>query len=221
MALNFINGTTRKRDQVVSIDLGGRTTKAVLINRSNGGYELSRYAVMDAPIYDKGPSAELMGEHIKSICQALDTKNRSVTLALGIADSLVRHADLPLMPANDMRQVLKINSKNYLQQDLAGHVFDCCILPPRGGRADKNAPSPVTGIPKARVLAAGARKQLIDDIQSAVKRSGFTADAIVPGLIGPVNAFESALPEVFVKEAVALVDIGFKNTSISLLQDGE
>jgi type IV pilus assembly protein PilM len=44
---------------------------------------------------------------------------------------------------------------------------------------------------------------------------------VVPGLIGPVNAFELAMPAIFAKEVVALVDIGFKNTSICLLQEGE
>jgi type IV pilus assembly protein PilM len=40
-------------------------------------------------------------------------------------------------------------------------------------------------------------------------------------LIGPVNAFEKALPEVFSKEVIALVDIGFKCTSICILQEEE
>jgi type IV pilus assembly protein PilM len=46
-------------------------------------------------------------------------------------------------------------------------------------------------------------------------------DLICPGLIGPFNTFEKAMPEIFEKEAVALVDIGFKNSSICILQEGE
>jgi type IV pilus assembly protein PilM len=75
--------------------------------------------------------------------------------------------------------------------------------------------------PKARVLVAGARKQLIDEMQTAVKSTGLIADHIVPSLIGPVNTFELAMPEIFSREVVALVDIGFKNTTICLLQEGE
>jgi type IV pilus assembly protein PilM len=40
-------------------------------------------------------------------------------------------------------------------------------------------------------------------------------------LIGPVNAFEKAMPELFAKEAVALVDVGFKNSSICIVLEGE
>ena len=48
-----------------------------------------------------------------------------------------------------------------------------------------------------------------------------TADHIVPGLIGPLNAFEASLPEPFAKDTVALVDIGFKHSSICILDQGE
>jgi type IV pilus assembly protein PilM len=78
-----------------------------------------------------------------------------------------------------------------------------------------------SGSPKSRVLVAGAKKQLVDDMQNAVKSTGFTADNIVPGLIGPVNAFEMAMPEIFSREVIALVDVGFKNTTICVLQEGE
>jgi len=40
-------------------------------------------------------------------------------------------------------------------------------------------------------------------------------------MIGPINAFELAMPEMFQKGICALVDIGFKNTVICLLQEGE
>jgi len=223
MALAFLNGTARQKDQLISVDLGGRTTKAVHLQRSGEKYVLTRYALLDAPIYERNLSADLLSEHLKSVCQALDTKTKTLSLALGVQESIVRHADLPLMPVGDMRQVLKNNTKNYLQQDLPGHVFDCYLLPGKNTAlkpaADKAKVG--SGSPKARVLVAGARRQLIEEMHSAVKTSGFIADTIVPGLIGPVNAFEMAMPEIFTREVVALVDIGFKNTTICIVQEGE
>lgn len=220
MALPFINGAARKRDQVLSIDLGGRTTKAVQVQRKGDRFSLTRYALLDAPIYERNLSADLLGEHVKSVCQALEAKSRNVSLAIGVNDSIVRHAELPQMPIGDMRQVLKNNSKNYLQQDLPGHVFDCFVIPPRA-TAKPTDKGKAGGSPRHRVLVAGAKKQLIEDMQGAIKATGLVADNIVPGLLGPVNAFELAMPEAFAREVVALVDIGFKNTSICLIQEGE
>src|SRR6185369_703039 len=222
MALPFLNRANKRPDQLVSIDLGGRTTKAVHLQRKGSQYVLSRYALLDAPLYEKCISAEILGEHLKSVCQALETKARFLTIALDVNESLVRHADIPLMPVGDMRHVLKTNHKNYLQQDLPDHVFDCFITISninKAGAQDKAKASLLAN--RQRVLVAGAKRQLVEDVQAAVKATGLVPDSISPGLLGPVNAFELAMPEVFAKEAVALVDIGFRSTSICLRQEGE
>src|SRR4030095_5703461 len=73
----------------------------------------------------------------------------------------------------------------------------------------------------SKVLVAGAKRQLVEEMQAAIRTTGLTADSIVPGLIGPVNTFEMAMPDVFAKDVIALVDMGFKNTTICLLQEGE
>ena len=127
MGLTLYNRNGRKRDHLVSIDLGGRTTKAVELHRNGQGLVLSGYALLDAPIYQKSLSPDLLAEHLKNVIHVLGADTRSVILAVGVSDSVVRHADLPGMPLADMRQVLKNNSKNYLQQDLPGHVFDCSL----------------------------------------------------------------------------------------------
>jgi len=221
MGLPFLNGAAKKRDQLVSIDLGGRTTKGVHLTRKGEGFVMTQYALLDAPIYEKSLSIDLLSEHLKAVCQALDAKTKSISLAVGVNDSIVRHAELPQMPVGDMRQVLKNNTKNYLQQDLPGHVFDCFIIPPRN--IVKHAEKAKLGAPnsKYRVLVAGAKKQLLDDMQGATKATGLTAEHIMPGLLGPVNAFELAMPDIFSREVVALVDIGFRNTSICVLQEGD
>jgi type IV pilus assembly protein PilM len=211
----------RKRDRLVSIDLGGRTTKAVELQRNGHGLELSGYALLDAPVYEKGLSPGVLAEHLKNVTHMLGAGTRSVILAVGVNDSVVRHADLPAMPLADLRQVLKNNCKNYLQQDLPGHVFDCCFLAPAPSHQTQERARLGPAGSKQRVLVAGARKELVEDIEAGVKSAGLVADEIVPALIGPVNAFEMAMPEVFAGEVVALVDMGFKNTSICLLQQGE
>lgn len=220
MALPFINGSGKKRDQILAVDLGGRTTKAVHLQRKGEGFVLSSFALLDAPIYEKALSADLLAEHLKNVCQALDAKTKNVAIAVGVNESIVRHADLPQMPVDDMRQILRNNTKNYLQQDLPGYVFDCYIIPSRAFQKGQDKGKPA-GPQKQKVLVAGAKRQLLDDMQAAIKNTGLIADHIIPGLVGPVNAFEMAMPEVFSKDVVALVDMGFKGTTICLLQEGE
>lgn len=217
MALPFFDGARKKQDQMLAVDLGGRITKAVHMQRRGDGYALCRYALLDAPIFDKALTADLLKEHLVALSQNFETKVRHMTLTLGVNDAIVRHVEMPFMPAEDLRAVLKHNSRVYLQQDLTGYVFDCfsSTAAPNGKQAEgiKNA--------KQKVLIAGAKKQIVDEFVTATKTAGFVPDHIVPGVVGPVNAFEKAMPEAFAKEVVALVDIGFKSSSISILQEGE
>ena len=222
MALPFFeSGPRKKRDHVVAIDLGGRTTKAVFLQRRDEDFVLSRYALLDAPIYEKSLSVELLTEHLKAVCQALDAKGKLTAIAVGVNDSLMRHVEMPRMPVEDMRLVLKNNSRNYLQEDLPKYVFDCFIVSQRTVPVASDPAKAAAPTLKQKVLVAGARKQLVDDFLTAIKAAGMVAGHIVPGLLGPVNTFEAAMPEVFSRSVVALVDIGFKHSSIAIIAEGE
>src|SRR5579864_70644 len=111
-------GKSKKRNQILAIDLGSRTTKAVLLDRKQETFALSKYTITDAPIYEKGIPQGLLTEHLRGIVEAMGPKTRQVTLAVGAEDSVLRSTEMPLLPLNDMRQMLKFNAKNYLQQDL-------------------------------------------------------------------------------------------------------
>ena len=215
--LPFLNGATKKkRTQMIAVDLGSRTTKAVLLEKRGEILALTRYALLDAPLFDKKMSPELLGEHLKAVAEALGSTTKFITMAVGLDDAVVRQIELPQIPVDEMRQILRVNHKNYLQQDLPNHVFDCYIIPPRLHPGEKD-----TGIPKLKVLAAAARQQLVADFINAAALAGLTADSLVPGLVGPINTFELALPEIYARETVALVDIGFKHTSVCVLDKGE
>jgi type IV pilus assembly protein PilM len=221
MELPFLSSRPKKREHIVSIDLGGRTTKAVHLQRRGDRFALVNYAVLDAPLSDKAISAELLTDHLKNVGRMLGNgKARPVTLAVGVNDALFRQIEVPLMPLDDLRMMLKFNSKTYLQQDLSDHVFDCCYIIPAGPvSADAKAAAPVPA--KQRIMVGAAKKGFVDDLANAVKAAGMIPDQIVPGLIGPVNAFELAEPEVFRKDTIALVDLGFKNSFITILDCGE
>jgi len=120
-----------------------------------------------------------------------------VTLTIGVNDAVVRHTEMPRLSADDMRLVLKHSSRTYLQQELANYIFDCHVMasPCPSARANRlNRPS----APRTSQAESPRRRrpqQLIDDFVEGARRAGFVAECIVPGLIGPVNAFEKAMPE--------------------------
>ena len=207
----------RKRSQAVAIDIGSHTTKAVCLQRKGDGFELLRYTVREAPNRDKPLTSELLSSHLKSVAQSLNAKTKQIALLIGVEDSLVRHAEVPMMPVSDLRLMLKFGSKNYLQQDLPDYVFDCYLLPQRGtansSESQRNQ--------KCRALVGGAKRQYLELLQQAATAAGLVADQVTPDLVGIANAFEMAQPEIFAQGIVALVDIGFRHSTISILLNGE
>ena len=220
MALPFLSRAVKKRDQIVAIDLGGRTTKAVHLYRRDQSYGLASFAVLDAPIYERAYAPEVLSDHLKNVHKALGgNRTKSLALAIGVGDAIFRQVELPLMPADEVRAMLKYNSKNYLQQELPDHVFDCYFMAPSAN--SKGADKSAGGQSKQRAMVGAAKKQIVDDLLTAMKTAGFLGEQVVPGIIGPANSFELAEPDVFMKEVVALVDVGFKNTNIVILDCGE
>jgi type IV pilus assembly protein PilM len=217
MTIPFLKGD-KKRDQVLAVDLGSRTTKAVLLERKDNTFALARFTMQDAPIYDKALPQGLLTEHLRSVIDAMEPKTKQVTLAIGAGDSILRSTELPLMPVSEMRQMLKFNSKTHLQQDLRDHIFDCHFVPPRGS---KPAEPGKAGLVKYKVWVGGARRDLLMTLESSVKAAGLIPSNITLGLLGPIHALEFSQPEVFLKEVVAIVDLGFKSSAISILADGE
>ena len=223
LSLPFLNGATRKkRSQIIAVDLGSRTTKAVLFERRGDVLALTRYALLDAPVAEQKLTPEQFAEHLRAISAALGNATKYVALSVGVSDALVKLVDFPQIPVNEMRQVLKMSHKNYLQQDLPNHLFDCYVLPPRvRTENEKKNDRPAALNAKMKVLVTAAKQQLVADYMQAATLAGLSVDALIPGVIGPINAFEQALPEIYAKETVALVDIGFKQTTVCVMDRGE
>src|SRR2546423_11356188 len=123
MAWSFSTAQPKKRNQIIAIDLGTRTTKAVHLQRRETGFALLQHAMQDAPVYEKNLSPELLAEHLNAIVQALGGRTKFVTLAVGVNDSTLRPAEVALMPLSDMRLMLRYNSKTYFQQEFPDHAF--------------------------------------------------------------------------------------------------
>src|SRR4051812_35961111 len=128
MPLPFFNTRAKRRDEVIAIDLGGRHTKAVHVQNKGDRLTLAGYTIQDSPSEQSSFSVEVLAEHLKSVTRALGDSTKSVVISLGVTDTMVRRAELPPKAPAEMRQLLKFNSKSYLQQDFPDHVFDCSAV---------------------------------------------------------------------------------------------
>lgn len=217
MGWAFLKRRSKRRDQIISIDLGGRCTKAVLLQRRGGSFSLARYCITEGVAGENPLDPAALGEHLKTVAASLGGKTKQVVISLGVTDAVLRQTEMPQIPVSDMRQMLKLNTKNHLQQDLPDHAFDCSIVAPRN---DAPKAEPGKGN-RFKVWVGAAPNGVLNSLQAAVKQAGLEPDEVTVGSLGPVNAFERSFPEVFSNEVVALVDLGFKNSTVSILSKGE
>jgi type IV pilus assembly protein PilM len=204
------------------MDLGVCQTKAVHLQKRGGSWSLVSFAFVDAPPPEKSREVAVLAEHFKAVVAALgNPKARALTVALGVEETILRQIELPMMAPEDVRQMLKLSSKTYLQQELSDYVFDAFYLPPRQVAAPAEPGKTTSTSQKYKVLVAGAPRARVEAIQAAARAAGLVAEDIIPSLIGPANAFECVEPQAFNSEVVGLVDVGFRTTTIVVLDGGE
>ncbi len=216
MALPLRKSFAPKRDQILTVVLGTRTTQAVWMQRQAGGLVLRDFCLQEAPVYESGLSRDLLAKHLKGIQLGLTAETDQLLLVIGMADSLLRQVELPPVEPSVMRRMLKIHSKNYFQQYIPDFAFDCHIL----GSKTETDPAQSKTQKKNDVLVGGAKAQFIEDLDAAAQLAGLNLVGVGLTQIALINAARLSMPEVIAADSVALLDIGFLTSTITLLVQG-
>jgi hypothetical protein len=73
---------------------------------------------------------------------------------------------------------------------------------------------------RSRVLVISARRSLVEDLVDGARDAGLTVEGITIGQVALTNAFRKTNPEALA-QSVALVEIGYRSSTISILHAGE
>lgn len=216
MGFSSLGRFKKMPDQIIAIDLGSRTTKAVCLEKRGDDIVIVDYSFQEAPFSERRLSRELLAEHLQAVVGVLRAQTRHVVLLVGATDALICHGEMPMVSPSEMRRMVRLNSKNYFQEELAEHYFECQAV--KGTQSGTPASSGTPG--KSRVVIGAARRQFVDDIEVAAKSVGLIVDEVIPNQLGPVNALV-ALPDSPRDKVIAVVDIGFDNSTICLMLHDE
>ncbi len=202
-------------DQIIAVDLGTRSTKAVCLDKDGEAIRLVSYTIQDRPDFGKVLSRDALSKHLNAVVEALNPKTNQVILVVGAADSIICHAEMPAIGASEMRKMVKLNPKLYFQEDLPNYSFDCLVL-----HQGNNAKPVGKQIPKAKTLIVGVKNQLLKNLQNAADAASLDVKQVTASQTGAANCFLMS-PHASQDMIVALVDIGFGHSTISLLENGE
>lgn len=202
-------------DQIIAIDLGTRSTKAVCLKQNGDGISLLGYTILGRPDFGKPLSRDALAQHLSAVVKALNTKIKEVVLVVGGADALICHAEMPVAQISDIRRMVKLSPKIYFQEDLKNYSFDCLIL--HQGSSESRPDRPAR---KAKTLIVGIQNQLLENLTTAAALAKIDVKQVTASQTAAANCLLTS-PEVSHKRIVALADIGFSHSTISLLVNGE
>jgi len=226
---------------VIVIDLGTRVTKAVHLRRNEAIVYLQNFVCLDAPAGEKRESVDVWRDHFIELVKGLESKISQAVLVLSADENRLQLAEVPALGVSDIRRLVRHAPRSYFQEELPNYLFDCQILPTvhsakqspppdeslsreegKGPRkpsdpAGESAPSAGSkSPPKVRALLGGAREAFVTLLRTATSAAGLNVQQVAFGQLAPAAAFRS-MPTPFQKEAVALVDIGFHRSVITIL----
>lgn len=204
----------QKRNLVVGLDLGTTRLKATVIQRNGAGLELVEYAVRALPSASEKSDFSLAGE-LQALMSGLKVQERRACVAISCNSAMVCHTEFPRMPIAEVKSALKLNSSRYLRRDFSNYYLDAVELT----GADDNGNGKKS--PKMRVLVGGANRDEVCSYRDAMLAAKIRPEVIELAAVSVVNAFQISQPELCQKEAVLLVDIGARSTSINFLQHGQ
>jgi len=200
---------------IAALDVGTSRVKCMRMQRRSGRYVLTHFAsrsALPASGESQVPQPQ-MSEIIRGLMKEIGVKRGHAVASLSARSTLIRHVEFPQMPLEDMKKALKLNSAPYLHQQYTNYNFDCYIIPPRG-----EAPK---GPVKLQVLVGGASTQDVLYCRDSILGAGLIPLAINLAPVAVLNAYESSDPKMMEEDTVALVDVGYENSVISILSKGQ
>jgi type IV pilus assembly protein PilM len=216
-------GQKNKQSQqslAVGLDFGSQQIKAVAVARGEKGPILQEYVIAPTPasLGKKGAEAEFAGQLQQALVPLtrLKATDRRVFVSVSCPTATVAVVELPRLPVDEAREVLKLNSTRYLRRDLSNSYLDVSEL--MEPVTDPKARKPAT----MRLLVAAVSKEEIQWYRTTLAAAKLRPESIELSFLTVVNAFQISHREFCEKGGAALVvDIGARMTSMNFLQHGQ
>lgn len=204
-------GLFGRKKTTVGLDIGSGLIKLVQISHGSGEPVLSRVAfaavsadaIVDGEIIDQG----VVADAIKQLLATSKIKTKSVVIAVGGRDVIVKKIQMDRMSEPEAREVIRWEAEQHVPFDMENVELDFQILDPEG-----------EGL-QMTVLLVAAKRELVEGRMSLLAEAGLEASIIDVDAFALHNAFELNHPD-DLSGVVGLVNIGNEMTNINILEDG-
>jgi type IV pilus assembly protein PilM len=195
----------------VGLDIGSGLIKVVEITHGSGEPVLSKVAftaladdaIVEGEIIDTG----VVADAVKQLFSSAGIKTKSVVIAVGGRDVIVKKIAMDRMSEAEAREVIRWEAEQHVPFDMENVELDFQVLDPDG-----------EGL-QMTVLLVAAKRELVENKIALLSDAGLHPSVIDVDAFALHNAFELNHPE-SMRGVVGLVNIGHEITNINILEDG-
>ncbi|MGJ3244588.1 MAG: type IV pilus assembly protein PilM [Elainellaceae cyanobacterium] len=213
-----LTGLFSKKSKGVGIELTPERVNIAQLKRKGQAFQLVKFASAEVPegIFQEGQitDAPTMAEIIQALVSESKIKVKSAATAIpGGRDTVTRIIPVPAeLDDRELREmVLNQEAGLYLPFPREEADVDYQKL---GFFVDED------GIEKVQVLLVATRKEVTNSYLSTFQQAGLGIDVLEISSFSLIRTIREQLRQFTPQEAVAIVDIEFENTEISIVVDG-
>ncbi|HHP7243608.1 MAG TPA: type IV pilus assembly protein PilM [Elainellaceae cyanobacterium] len=213
-----LTGLFSKKSKGVGIELTPERVNIAQLKRKGQAFQLVKFASTEVPegIFQEGQitDAPTMAEIIQALVSESKIKVKSAATAIpGGRDTVTRIIPVPAeLDDRELREmVLNQEAGLYLPFPREEADVDYQKL---GFFVDED------GIEKVQVLLVATRKEVTNSYLSTFQQAGLGIDVLEISSFSLIRTIREQLRQFTPQEAVAIVDIEFENTEISIVVDG-
>jgi Tfp pilus assembly PilM family ATPase len=207
---------------VIAIDVGLHSLKAVCVSGSGSSASLSRAAIVPQTAMSQSiqqASEKSVAAQLKDLTGQLKGGGEC-HFAFNSPSAILRYVETPYYPQSDLRASLKLNHQTYLRQNFENYTFDgvCLFQGAESARKEKDVKADADKqTKKGKTLIAGLPTTEVLIFYMAAKRAGLQPKSLTLAPLSVINGYECGSPDSFHQEAVLLLDIGHLSSSLTIV----
>ncbi len=195
-----------RKKQIISLDIGNSCIKAVAGVKSDKSIKIisSAIEVMPEGCYSNGvvKDSAKFGEVINGIIHQLGVKTNNVVLSYESNEIIKRELIIPKVSDEDIEDLLGYEITNYLPIDIDNYVLQHKVIE-------------VVEENKLKVNVVAVPYSIASGLFDAIRTLGYNPI----GMDLHTNGMELLVDD-SLEETVAIVDIGYKHTNVSIFENG-
>lgn len=200
-----------KGKRLVGLDIGSYSVKALGID-FNGIDQKVEYLAMsevDREERQNGRNPDVLTKLIKSCLAEGRITSKEVVIMVSGAQVFIRRVTMPPMPEEELDEVIPFEVQKYVSLPIDKMAVDYMIV----GEKEED------GVNKLDIILVAAPKELVEQELSTVRAAGLKPVAVSVAPFVQWRSFQLG-KKTYEENVIALLDIGYEKTTISLLNNG-